>query len=148
MDEARMHMMELSRKGYYCSQILLLLGLGAQGKVNPDLIRAMGGLALGGGTGAGTCGSLTGAACLLALYAAKGRDDEEEHEELPLMLSELEEWFRAEIGGRYGGVRCNDILSDGTPSTERCGPIVAEAYARAMSILVEHGFDPTEARET
>lgn len=147
MDETRMHMMELSRKGYYCSQILLLMGLEAQGKDNPDLIRAVGGLALGGGRGEGVCGSLTGAACLIALYAAKGRDDEEEHEDLLLMLSELEEWFQAEIGGRYGGVRCNDILGNGTPSTERCGPIVAEAYMQAMSILMEHGLDPTESRE-
>ncbi|NLE75078.1 MAG: C_GCAxxG_C_C family protein [Actinobacteria bacterium] len=147
MDETRMHMMDLSRKGYYCSQILLLMGLEAQGKNNPDLIRAVGGLALGGGRGEGVCGSLTGAACLIALYAAKGRDDEEEHEDLLLMLSELEEWFQAEIGGRYGGVRCNDILGNGTPSTERCGPIVAEAYMQAMSILMEHGLDPTESRE-
>ena len=34
-------MLELSGKGYYCAQILLILALESEGKEDPDLIRAM-----------------------------------------------------------------------------------------------------------
>jgi len=146
MDDVRLRMLELSNKGYYCSQILLILGLEVQGKQDPDLIRAMGGLALGAGTGKGTCGALAGAGCLIALHTAKGHDGEEEREELWLMLDELWEWFEGCIGSTYGGIRCDDILKDGVSRKERCGPIVAAAYAKTMDILTEHGFDPTEPR--
>jgi C_GCAxxG_C_C family probable redox protein len=146
MDDARMHMMELSQKGYYCSQILLSLALEAQGKQDPDLIRAMAGLALGVGEGAGTCGALTGAACMIALYAGKGQDTETEMDEFRLTLAELWEWFENEACAAYGGVRCDDILRDGTPRKQRCGPIVAATYSKVMEILIEHGIDPTEPR--
>ena len=146
MDDARMHMMELSQKGYYCSQILLTLALEAQGKQDPDLIRAMSGLAIGCGEGAGTCGALSGAACMIALYAGKGQDAEIELDEFRLMLAELWEWFEKEVGATYGGVRCDDILGDGTPRTLRCGPIVAATYSRVIEILMEQGIDPAEPR--
>jgi hypothetical protein len=148
VDDIRLHMMELSEKGYYCSQILLTLALEAQGKQNPDLIRAAGGLALGAGHGTGTCGALEGAACLIALYGGKGRDAERENDAFWPMLAELWEWFEADVGAKYGGVRCDDILSDGTPRRQRCGPIVAATYARVMEILTEHGIDPTEPRDS
>lgn len=147
MDEIQLHMMEMSEKGYYCSQILLKLGLEAQGKQNTDLVRAAGGLALGVGRGAGTCGALSGAACLIALHAGKGCEEEEEDERLWLMLEELWDWFEAEVGARYGGVCCDDILSDGTPRKQRCGPMVARVYGKTMEMLLEHGFDPTESRD-
>ena len=57
----------LAQKGYCCSQIILLLGLEAQGAENPELIRAAAGLCHGIGGTRHTCGALTGASCLLAL---------------------------------------------------------------------------------
>jgi len=146
MDQIRDRMMELSAKGYYCSQILLRLALEAQGRENPDIIRAMAGLALGVGRGKGTCGSLAGGACVIALHAGKGRDDESASELLWNMLGDLWTWFEDTMCPLYGGVRCEDILADGTPRTQRCGPIVAQTYAKAMEILLENGFDPTEGR--
>jgi Putative redox-active protein (C_GCAxxG_C_C) len=146
MDEIDLRMFELSQKGYYCSQILLSLALETQGKEDPDLIRAMAGLARGAGADAGTCGTLTGAACLLALYAGKGQDQEEEREELWPMLHQLWEWFEDEVASRYGGSSCGEILQDGTPARQRCGPIIARTYAKAMQILVDNGFDPSEPR--
>ena len=38
MDELYMGMLELSSKGYYCSQILMKLILDLEGKENTDLI--------------------------------------------------------------------------------------------------------------
>jgi Putative redox-active protein (C_GCAxxG_C_C) len=146
VDDVRLEMLSLSRKGYYCSQIILALGLEAQGKQDPDLIRAAAGLALGAGDDAGTCGALTGAACLIALHGGKGQDSETEADEFWLMLAELWEWFRAGVGAVHGGVGCGQILSDGASRKERCGPIIADAYAKAIEILVEHGFAPTEPR--
>ena len=89
------------------------------------------------GCGKGTCGSLAGGACLIALYAGKGRDEEDENELLWDMLGELWRWFDDTMGPLYGGVRCDDILADGAPRAQRCGPIVAQTYAKAMEIL--HG---------
>jgi hypothetical protein len=146
VDDARLEMLSLSRKGYYCSQIILALGLEAQGKHDPDLIRAAAGLALGAGDEAGTCGALTGAACLIALYGGKGQDSETEADEFWLMQAELWEWFRTAVGAVHGGVGCGQILGDGAPRKERCGPIVADAYAKAIEIVRMHGFKPTEPR--
>ena len=146
MDPIGDRMMDLSLKGYYCSQILMMLALEAQGREDSDLVRAMTGLALGGGRGRGTCGSLAGGACVIALHAGKGGDDEVAAELLWNMLGELWRWFDGAVGSVYGGVRCDDVLADGTPRAQRCGPIVAQTYAKVMEILVENGFDPTEAR--
>ena len=146
MDDFRPRMMELSQKGYYCSQIILSLGLEAQGKQDPDLIRAAAGLARGAGDDSGTCGALTGAACLLAFHSGKGQDSETEIEEFWPMLAELWEWFDTEYGRIYGGVQCGELLGDGAPRQERCGPIIARTYVRAMEILREYGFDPAESR--
>lgn len=146
MDDQQLHLLELTQRGYSCSQILLLLGLELQGKENPDLLRAMSGLTRGTTSGQGTCGTLTGAACLLGLYAGKGDDDELENERLPGMLEELWEWFEEGYGSRYGGIRCCEILADGAPETERCGPLVLETFRKALEILSANGFDPMEGR--
>lgn len=47
MDSVRVRMMQLALKGYFCSQILIILGLEARGKNDSDLVRAMHGLAGG-----------------------------------------------------------------------------------------------------
>lgn len=140
-------MMELVHEGFYCSQVLVQLGLEAQGKRNPDLVRAAGGLALGTGAGEGTCGTLTGAACLLSLYGGKGRPDEEEHEVLRSMLLELWRWFETRFGEAFGGITCSRILEDGADRRRRCGPIVAETYEKAVEILTDHGFDLSRGRD-
>ena len=141
MDQTRLRMMELSYQGYYCSQILLILGLEAQGKENPDLIRAMGGLANGCGFAGGPCGTLTGAACLLSLYAGKGTDDEYQDEGLQYMLRDLGEWFSQTYGERYGDTTCEMIVGDRSEMRQRCGAIVAETYTKTMELLIAGGYD-------
>jgi len=143
MDQTQLRMMELSYHGYYCSQILMLLALETQGKSNPELIRAMGGLAHGSGFAGGICGTLTGAACLLGLYAGKGTNDEYEDERLKYMLKDLGDWFEQNIGNRYGGIACEVIVGDRTEIRQRCGAIVAETYAKVMELLDASGYDVT-----
>ncbi len=146
MDQTMLRMMELSYKGYYCSQILVILALEAQGKENPDLIRALGGLANGYGSDEGVCGTMTGAACLLGLYAGKGTDDEYEDEILKYMLNDLMVWFEKTAGERYGGITCGMIVGDRTEVRQRCGAIVAETYAYVTELLAASGYDITQGK--
>jgi C_GCAxxG_C_C family probable redox protein len=146
MDSIKFRMMELKAKGFYCSQIMMLLALENQDKTNEDLVRSMAGLAFGAGIGSQACGALTGGACILSLYAGKGTDEEEENFLLKPMLQDLGEWFLETYGGMYGGVSCDVISEDGSLRNERCGAIVAETYARTIEILIANDLDPEEGR--
>ncbi|NTU85989.1 MAG: C_GCAxxG_C_C family protein [Chloroflexales bacterium] len=132
----------LGRQGFFCSQILMLQGMELLGKTNPDLVRAIQGLAGGIGFTGGNCGALSGGACLLGLYAGKGAPDEQEDLRLMLMIGELVEWFKARFGEQYGGIDCIQILGDGMGSQlTRCPGIVEETLQKCKELLVEHGFD-------
>lgn len=147
MDQTMLRMMELGYNGYSCSQILLLLALEAQGKTDPDLIRAVGGLSHGAGCENGVCGTLTGAACLLGLYAGKGSDDEYEDDQLRYLLKELSDWFSSTFGTRYGGITCSEIVGDRTEIRQRCGTVVAETWNKATELLAAAGYDITRSRD-
>lgn len=153
MDDTLMDMVPLAAQGFCCSQILGLLALRAQGRENPELVRALGGLCQGLGacreTGCGTCGILTGGACVLALYLGKGRPDEQPHEHAELARSEFVDWFVERTRSQYGGSACADILGDdsGRPDMARCGALLSEAWAMLAGILAEHGLDITVGRD-
>lgn len=135
-------MQELKQQGFYCSQILLIMGMELQGKENPDLVAAMHGLAGGIGFAGETCGALTGGGCLLGLYAGKGAAEQDEDPRLLLMCQELASWFREEYGPRYGGICCEDILAAGGKDMgSPCPAIVASTYQKIKELLVENGFD-------
>ncbi|MCC7447685.1 MAG: C_GCAxxG_C_C family protein [Anaerolineae bacterium] len=135
-------MRELKQQGFFCSQILMTLGLELQGKENPDLIRAMNGLAGGLGFSGETCGALTGGACLLGLYAGKGQPTEDENLQLNAMIIELVRWFKNGYGQEYGSIRCEDILSGNAQAiATRCPTMVAGTFQKVKELLVENGFD-------
>jgi hypothetical protein len=135
-------MYELRRQGFYCSQILLILGMELQGKENPALVAAMNALAGGIGFTGETCGALTGGACLLGLYAGKGAPEQEEDPRLLFMVGELVTWFQSEYGVQYGGIRCDDIIGEGGRDMgNRCAAIVLGTFQKVKELLVEHGFD-------
>lgn len=131
-------MLELSQKGYYCAQILLILALQSEGKENPDLVRAMGGLNGGLGNSGGICGCLTGGACFLSYFTGKGEDDELAHQDNDLIIQEFASWFQ-EYTTEYNGTECADILEgDHRNKIQRC-PIVMEAVLnKCMELLEEH----------
>jgi hypothetical protein len=131
---------ELKAQGYYCSQIIMHMGLEIQGKTNPDLISSMHALAGGVGFNGYLCGALTGGACLLGLYAGTGRLGQPQDERLDLMLGELVYWFKGEFGVK--GMDCNQLLDglqDNIPL--RCPSIVASVFQKTKEILVENGFE-------
>lgn len=142
MNEYDLDILRLASQGYCCSQIVLLLALELQGSENPGLIRAASGLCHGFPNTRGVCGALSGGACLLGYYAGKGRPEEEENERLPLMLSELGDWFEQYSSSRFRGISCNDIVGEGKPDATTCGSLISECYGQVMAILVENGFDP------
>lgn len=145
MNETMIQMMKLGQKGYSCAQILISLALEMRGETNPGLVRALAGLAYGCGNGRGTCGALTGAGCVLGLYAGKGDDHEEASEKLPVMMQELSDWFHDTVGGQYGGITCEAVVGEDGPeaSRQKCGAMVAEAYDKTIEILLSNGFDPS-----
>ena len=132
---------ELTLRGYKCSHILMQIGLDEQGKTNPDLMRAMSGLA-SGMSGGLTCGALTGACCLIGLYAGMDGDQQGDHERLPLMLEEFVDWFREEFTARYGGIDCAQIIHDNPQLRgERCPALILECVQKAREILEANGFE-------
>jgi len=139
--------MRLASQGLHCSQILMALALETRGESNPELVRSLAGLAYGCGTGRASCGALTGAACVLALYAGQGGPGEEESPALPLMLEELTEWFAAAAGGREGALTCEAIAGPEVTraAQQKCGALVAGAFNKVMELLAAHGFDPADS---
>jgi len=142
-DEIVNRMIQLAENKYNCSQIMMILALEQEGKENPDLVRAMSGLGDGCGFFKETCGIMTAAASILAWHAGKGADDEEESQKLLPMLEELGDWFRQEIGAKYTGTRCNEIVGDlvGTDDGKQiCGSIIFQTFGKVNEILVSNDF--------
>ena len=142
MSDESLRMMELSLEGFGCSQITLILGLEAQGKSNPDLVRAISGLHGGLGFSGKNCGALAGGCCLLALYAGRGTPEETEDSRLPRMIQSLVEWFEEEYKSQYGGIDCAVILQgDARNQIARCPMIVAETFNKVKEILAANNID-------
>jgi C_GCAxxG_C_C family probable redox protein len=135
-------LMVLRQQGFYCSQILILQGLEMMGKSNPDLVRAMHGLAGGLGFSGELCGALTGGACLAGLYAGKGTPEQLEDPRLLFIIEELVKWFKIEYGQQFDGIRCDEILAGNHQNqSTRCPVIVAGVLQKVKELLVENGYD-------
>lgn len=151
MDDTQMMVLELGSQGYSCAQIVIAGGLRLLGRENPDLLRAMAGLAQGVGCSGEICGALSGGVCLIALHTARGRDNEQALPEAALLMNSLVEWFREEQCGG-GAITCDAIMgtdgsSDRSMDPVRCGGMVGAVWNRAVSLLVEAGIDPTVGRD-
>ncbi len=141
MNDDSFKVMDFAMKGYQCSQILMAIALEAQGKNNPDLVRAMSGLL--GGMGAGkTCGALTGGCSVLGLYAGWGTPDAIPDERLAAMLGDFVDWFESEYKQRYGSIECEGIVhNDMRNKMANCPRIVMESLARLKEILADYNYD-------
>ena len=103
MDEIMLRMLQLSAKGYGCSQILMKLALELRDEENPALVRAMAGPGYGCGSSAATCGALVGGCCVLALYTGTDAEAELGSAVLRPMQAALTDWFEERVGGEDGG---------------------------------------------
>jgi hypothetical protein len=144
LNDVSLRILQLSAQGYGCSQVLMQLALEARGEDNPGLVRAMAGLEYGCGGGRATCGALTAACCVLALYAG-GEGAAGASERLPLMLQDLSDWFEERVAGAHGGNTCEAIVGQEGPAAarQRCGTIVADTHSRLLEILAANGLDPS-----
>jgi C_GCAxxG_C_C family probable redox protein len=141
MNDDSFSVMDFAMKGYQCSQILMAVALEAQGKQNPDLVRAMSGLLGGMGSGK-TCGALTGGCSVLGFYAGWGTPDSNPDERLAAMLGEFVEWFETEYTQRYGSIECKEIVGDDMRNKmTRCPHIVLESLVRLKEILAEYNYE-------
>ena len=142
MNEELFKIFELAQQGFLCSQILLMMGLEAGGKSNPDLVRAMTGLAGGLGFCGKNCGALTGGACLISLYAGKGSPEEADDSRHNEMIAGLVEWFESEYGKKFGSINCRDILEDNPKNmNERCPDIVLKTFEKVKEILEKYEYN-------
>ena len=133
-------LLELSQEGYYCAQILLLLALESEGKEDPDLIRAMGGLNGGIGNTGNICGALTGGACFLSYYAGKGEADEIPDPACDTMIRELTDWFR-EYTAKYGDTHCSCILENNPANKlQRCPDLIIAVLEKCTQLLEEYNI--------
>jgi hypothetical protein len=133
MDDTVRKIYTLHAQGYCCSQIMLKMGLDARGEENPTLLEAAAGLC--GGLSSGfCCGTLTGAACLLAMY--------DKEQARATMIPELVEWFKETNIPRYGGIDCSDIIAgDAMKKFERCPKMIIETFEKCRELLADWGYE-------
>ena len=133
--------MELSRYGYFCGQILAKLLLETIGEENPGLVKAMGGLNGGVGFSGGCCGCMSGGACLISYITGKGGENESELRGHVSALCHFTHWFAEEMKERYGGTDCGEILGgDQRRKMERCPEIMALSFEKCIEILSGKGL--------
>lgn len=131
MQDTRKNVSRLSAQGYCCSQIIVAMALEAQSDENPELINAMRALCKGMHAGL-VCGTLTGGACLLAMFDPKAAESE--------LIPRLTEWFEETYTAAYCGMDCKTILGDDPMNKfERCPGIVAETYEKCRELLLDIG---------
>ena len=138
MEDASFRIAELLLQGYTCGHVLAKLALEAQGRDNPDLVRAMSGLAMGMGRGL-NCGALSGGCCILGLYGGRAGDDERVHPRYDLIIEQFSAWFVDGAAAKYGGVNCQDIINfDPALMQQRCPGLILESWQKIQEILAEH----------
>ncbi len=127
---------DLLNRRYNCAQAILSAGLSARGEENEGLVRAAAGLGSGLGGCGRNCGALTGAVCLLGLYAG-WESPEETDSTLNLMAEELVNWFEE----KYGSVECEDITKHRQSlKATLCPKLTEDTYGKTMEILENYGF--------
>ena len=127
--------MELSREGLYCAQIMVQLALDAEGKENPELIEAVRGLCGGFAWSGGPCGALSGGACLLSLLG-RGLDISEREE----LVAEFHRWFAGRTA-QFGGEDCDDITGgDRGNMFSVCPGVIIDSYEKCVELLSERGL--------
>ncbi|MDR2531026.1 MAG: C-GCAxxG-C-C family protein [Oscillospiraceae bacterium] len=131
---------ELYKSGLHCSQVMMLLSQELRGEDEPTVISAMGGLA--GGLYMGlNCGTLSGGACLLASYCARGSEEDSDSRMYKGMVVQLVDWFNSE----FGALNCSELVSpDRAARLEKCPTLLVKTFEKCLEILQENGIDPRE----
>ena len=133
--------LELSREGYCCAQVLMTLLLESLGEENKALIKSLDGLSTGVGYSGGTCGCMPGGACVLSYFT--GREEGSpailpDHKE---MMQEFTKWFSEVVTEEYGGTDCR-VITQGNPDLhgDECMQIMMNVHEKCMEMLIEKGY--------
>ena len=128
--------MELSRYGYACGQILAILLLDTIGEENPALVRCMQGLNGGIGSSGGLCGCMAAGCCMISHFTGKPGDAEFDSPHHKGAMGEFTAWFESEMEAEYGGTDCRDIVgTNPAKKVQYCPRIIAATYEKVMEIL-------------
>lgn len=128
---------ELLSQKFHCSQIMMQMGMEALELEEPNLVKAMTGLAGGLGGCGKNCGALTGGVCMISLFAGRGTAEEEADPELEAMISEFLVWFEES----FGSADCGDIIQgDRANIPGTCPRLICAACQKALEILESRGF--------
>ena len=128
---------DLLAQKFHCSQIMMKMGMEAMELEEPNLVKAMTGLAGGLGGCGKNCGALTGGVCMLSLFAGRGEPEEKADPELETMVSEFLTWFEE----TYGSADCGDIIrGDKANIPATCPQLICAACRKALEILGDYGF--------
>ena len=133
--------MELSRYGYACGQILAKLLLETIDEENPTLVRCMHGLNGGIGSSGDVCGCMAAGCCLISYFTGKPADNEFDSPHHKGAMGEFTRWFQHETESEYGGMDCRDIVGTSpAKKVQYCPQIIAATYEKCMEILEEKGL--------
>ncbi len=110
--------MELSRYGYACGQILAILLLETIEEENPALVRCMQGLNGGIGSSGDVCGCMAAGCCLISYFTGKPGDTEYDSPHHKGAIGEFTQWFHDEMKLEYMSYDCSGIV--GTNPAKRC----------------------------
>ena len=133
--------MELSRYGYACGQILAKLLLETVGEEDPALVRCMQGLNGGIGGSGDVCGCMAAGCCLISWFTGKPADDEFDSPHHKGAMGAFTRWFQNEMELEYMGYDCAQIVGTDPAKKVRCCPgIIASTYEKCMEILEERGL--------
>ena len=139
--ELEERIMELSRYGYACGQILAKLLLDTTGDENAQLLRCMQGLNGGIGSSGDVCGCMAAGCCLLANFTGKTGDTGYDSPHHKSAMSEFSEWFKEEMMLEYGSIDCRDIVGTSpAKKVQNCPRIIAGVYEKCMEILEDKGL--------
>ena len=133
--------MELSRYGYACGQILAILLLDTVGEENPKLVQCMQGLNGGIGGSGDVCGCMAAGCCLLSWFTGKPDENSFDSPYHKSAMAEFTRWFTEEMELEYMGTDCRDIVgTDPGKKVRFCPQIIAATYEKCMEILESKGL--------
>ena len=133
--------MELSRYGYACGQILAKLLLDTIGEENSALVRCMQCLNGGIGSSGDVCGCMAAGCCLISYFTGKPGDNEFDSPYHKGAMGEFTRWFQHEMESEYGSMDCQDIVgTNPAKKVQYCPQIIAATYEKCMEILENRGL--------
>ncbi len=133
--------MELSRYGYACGQILAILLLDTIGEENPQLVRCMQGLNGGIGGSGDICGCMAAGCCLISYFTGKPDAVSYDSPHHKGAMAEFTQWFADETEMEYTAIDCRDIVGTSpAKKVQYCPQIIAATYEKCMEILERKGL--------